>query len=106
MNQSLTFGPWKLNKNHTKQSITRSMSVDEIHTTFELGNTKALIKKGAYQSEWTKNEKYEWRHKSLWNQKKSIQIIKCFHIKSIFVCKTNWISLEILCDKRETFCDM
>ena len=45
MNQSLTFGPWKLNKNHTKQSITRSTSVDEIHTTFELGNTKALIKR-------------------------------------------------------------
>ena len=45
MNQSLTFGPWKLNKNHTKQSITRSTSVDEIHTTLELGNTKALIKR-------------------------------------------------------------
>ena len=59
MNQSLTFGPWKLNKNHTKQCITRTTLVDEIHTTFELGSTKALIKKGAYQSEWTKSQKYE-----------------------------------------------
>ena len=67
MNQSLTFGPWKLNKNHTKQSITRSTSVDEIHTTFELGNTKALIKRVRIKVKWTKNEKYEWRHKSLWN---------------------------------------
>ena len=67
MNQSLTFGPWKLNKNHTKQCITPTTSVDEIHSTFELRNTKALIKKGAYQSEWTENGMYERRHKSLWN---------------------------------------
>ena len=92
MNQSLTFGPWKLNKNHTKQSITRSTSVDEIHTTFELGNTKALIKRVRIKVKWTKNEKYEWRHKSLWNQKKSLQIIKFFTL-SLFSSVT---SIEFL----------
>ena len=56
MNESLTFEPWKLNKNHTKRFVTHTTSVDEIHTTFEIGNTKTLIKKGCVQQSMKRRE--------------------------------------------------